>query len=344
MVLRGGRAQPRLQSNAPEAYHIAVSATTRYHGDTYPNVVPSEGGFYTLACLPRRWLSRLAPAAVGIAMIACSSGLSDDPVAVVTLQLDRKVVPLGGPVKMAIQFVVSPDLKPLEEDLWVMVHFLDVNGDMMWAADHEPSVPTSQWQPGQTISYTRRERIPMYPYVGDSIVTVGLYSPATGERWALTGDSIGEKAYRATSVAIAPQAESSFVYYQDGWHGNETDPETKVMWRWTTEKASFSFRNPRSDAVFYLELSGRFDYFETPQEVEIRIGEQVIYEIRLDSLENQFHEIPLGVAQLGDADSVTIDLYVDQTFVPESVSGGLSADLRSLGARVFYAFLEPLSP
>lgn len=295
-------------------------------------------------CLPRRWLSWLATVAVGIGMMACSSGLSDDSVAVVTLQLDREVVPLGGPVKMAIQFVVSPDLEPLEEDLRVMVHFLDMDGDMMWAADHEPSVPTSQWQPGQTISYTRREQIPMYPYVGDSIVAVGLYSPATGERWALTGDSIGQRAYRATSVALAPQSESSFVYYQDGWHGDETDPETKAMWRWTTEKASLSFRNPGSDAVFYLELSGRPDYFETPQEVEIRIGEQLIYEIRLNGLENQFHEIPLSITQLGETDSVTIDLYVDQTFVPESVSGGLSADLRSLGARVFYAFLEPRSP
>ena len=274
-------------------------------------------------------------------MMACGSGVSGDPVAAVTLQLDRKVVPLGGPITLAVQFVVSPELEPLNEDLRVMVHFLDANGDMMWAADHEPSVPTSQWQPGQTVSYTRRERVPMYPYVGDAVVAVGLYSPATGERWALTGDPLGQRAYSATSLSLEPQSESSLVYYQDGWYSDEADPETKVMWRWTTERASLSFRNPGSDAVLYLELAGRPDLFETPQRMEVRIGDQVVSEVRLDSPESQFHKIPLSVGQFGDADSVTLDLFVDQTFVPASVPGGSSADLRNLGVRVFYAFLEP---
>ena len=249
--------------------------------------------------------------------------------------------PLGGPVTLAVQFVVSPELQPLNEDLRVMVHFLDSNGDMMWAADHEPSVPTSQWQPGQTISYTRRTRVPMYPYIGDAVVAVGLYSPATGERWALAGDPLGQRAYRATSVSLMPQSESSLVYYQDGWHSDEADPKSDLLWRWTTEHASLSFRNPGSDAVLYLELAGRPDLFEPPQRAEVRVGDHVVYEVRLDSQERQFHEIPLGVEQFGDADSVTLDLYVDQTFVPASVPGGSSADLRNLGVRVFYAFLEP---
>ena len=71
------------------------------------------------------------------------------------------------------------------------------------------------------------------------------------------------------------------------------------------------------------------------------VSDNAVYEIRLDSEGRQFHEIPLDVAQLGDAESVTLDLYVDQTFVPVSVPGGSSADLRNLGVRVFYAFLEP---
>ena len=273
--------------------------------------------------------------------MACSASLSEDPVATVTVQLDRSVVPLGGPIVMAVQFVVSPEHQPLDEDLRVMVHFLDSNGDMMWAADHEPSVPTSQWQPGQTISYTRRARVPMYPYVGDAVVAVGLYSPATGERSVLVGDPLGQRAYRATSVSLEPQSESSLVYYQDGWHSDETDPESNVPWRWTTEHASLSVRNPGSDAVLYLEVAGRPDLFDTGQQVEVRVGEHVVHEIRLESEENEFHEIPLGVGQTGDADSVTVDLYVDPTFVPASVPGGSSADLRTLGVRVFYAFLEP---
>ena len=274
-------------------------------------------------------------------MVGCGLGVPDDPVAAVTVQLDRSVVPLGGPVELALQFVVSPDVQPLNEDLQVMVHFLDSNGEMMWAADHAPSMPTSQWQPGQTISYTRRERVPMYPYIGDAVVVVGLYSPATGERWALAGEPLGQRAYRATSVALVPQSESSLVYYQDGWHGDEVDADNDLQWRWTTDHASLSFRNPGSDAVLYLELAGRPDLFETAQRVEVRLGDDSVYEVRLDNEEHQFHEIPLRVGQLGDTESVTVDLHVDQTFVPASVPGATSADLRTLGVRVFYAFLEP---
>ena len=290
---------------------------------------------------PRCSFSWLSAFAVGIVAIGCSAGVFEDPVATVTVQLDRTGVPLGGPIEMAFQFVVSPEHQPLDEDLRVMVHFLDSNGNMMWAADHEPSVPTSQWQPGQTISYTRRARVPMYPYVGDAVVAVGLYSPATGERSVLVGDPLGQRAYQATSVSLEPQSESSLVYYQEGWHSDETDPQSNLLWRWTTEHASLSFRNPSSDAVLYLELAGRPDLFDTGQKVEVRVGDHVVYEVQLESEENEFHEIPLSVDQLGDDDSVTVDLYVDPAFVPASVPDGSSADLRTLGVRVFYAFLEP---
>ena len=333
--------QPRPWSNAREAYHIAVGATTRQHVATHPIVISRKAVPRQSNRSPRRWFSWLLLIVIGVGMVGCGPAVSDDPVAAVTVQLDRSVVPLGGPVTMALQFVVSPELQRLNEDLRVMVHFLDSNGDMMWAEDHEPSVPTSQWQPGQTISYTRRARVPMYPYIGDADVAVGLYSPATAERWALTGDPLGERAYRAASVSLEPQSESSLVYYQDGWHSDETDPENNLVWRWTTEHASLSFRNPGSDAVLYLELAGRPDLFETAQRVEVRVGDDAVYEIRLDSEERQFHEIALDVVQLGDTEAVTLDLYVDQTFVPASVPGGSSEDLRNLGIRVFYAFLEP---
>ena len=278
--------------------------------------------------------------AFSVVLASCSAVIPDDPVATVTMNLDRSVVPLGGPVTLAVQFVVSSELEPLTEDFRVMVHFLDSNGDMMWAADHDPSTPTSQWQPGQTISYTRRSRVPMYPYVGEAVVAVGLYSPATGERLALTGEPLGQRAYQATTVFLEPQAESSFVMYQDGWHNNEVDPDNDLQWRWTTQQASLSFRNPGTDSVLYLELDGRPDLFPGGQDVQFRIGDDVVYDIRLDSQEREFHEIPVTVGQFGDGDTVTLDLYIDKTFAPAVVSGAESDDQRNLGVRVFYAFLE----
>ena len=277
----------------------------------------------------------------GLFTASCGDSDSDAQVASVTVQLDRATVPLGGPVKLAVQFIVSPTHQTLAEDYRVMVHFLDDNGDLMWAADHDPPTPTSQWQPGQTISYTHRARIPMYPYIGDAVVTVGLYSATTGQRLPLAGEELGEREYRGTVVSLVPQPESSFLMYQSGWHDDEYNQDANERWRWTTDQAVLSFRNPGSDAVLYLEFDGRADLFDPPQQFVIRLGEGVVHESRVDSVDHQFHEVLLGGTQMGDDETVTLSLEVDRTFVPSAAPGAPPGDDRNLGVRVFYAFVEP---
>ena len=272
---------------------------------------------------------------------ACGDGLTSNPVATVTVQPNRSAVPLGAPITLSFQFVVSQDLEPLNEDYRVMVHFLDSTGGMMWAEDHAPSIPTTQWQPGQTISYARRVRIPMYPYIGESVVAVGLYSATTGERLPLTGDHLGRRAYHGTTISLEPQSESSFVMYQDGWFRDEFDPVTDEHWRWTGKTADVKFRNPGSDAVLYIELEGRPELFGAPQEVVLNLDGESVYTISLDSTEPQFHEVPLTAEQLGGTDTVTLDLQIDKTFVPAAVLEA-NDDRRTVGVRVFYLFLEPL--
>ena len=272
---------------------------------------------------------------------ACGGGASDDPVATVTVQLDREVVPLGGPVNLAVQFVVAPTHVPLDEDYRVMVHFLDSDGEMMWAADHDPPTPTSQWQPGQTISYTHRLRIPMYPYIGEAQVVVGLYSATTGQRLVLAGEDLGQRAYHGTVIALEPQPESSFLMYREGWHDDEFNQDANERWRWTSEQASLSFRNPGAEAVLYLEFDGRFDLFDPPQEVTVSLGEEVLHSAAVGSDERQFLEINLPLSLLGESETVTVDIQVDRTFVPSAVPGAGPGDDRTLGIRVFYAFLEP---
>ena len=273
--------------------------------------------------------------------IACGDGLTQNSVATVTVQPSRSTVPLGAPITLSFQFVVSQDLEPLSEDYQVMVHFLDSAGEMMWAEDHAPSIPTTQWQPGQTISYARRVRIPMYPYIGESVVAVGLYSATTGQRLPLTGDHLGRRAYRGMSISLEPQSESSFVMYQDGWHRDEFDPVSDEHWRWTGKTADVRFRNPGSDAVLYVELEGRPELFGSPQEVVLHLHGESVYTISLDTPEPQFHEVPLTAEQLGGAETVTLELQIDKTFVPEAVLDA-NDDRRTLGVRVFYLFLEPL--
>ena len=250
-------------------------------------------------------------------------------------------MPLGGPIELSIRFVASPRLQTFEEDYRVLVHFLDADGDLMWAEDHDPPVPTTAWLPGQTISYTRRATVPMYPYIGEVTVAVGLYATSTGERVMLAGENLGQRAYHGTVLNLEPQAGSNFLLYEDGWHTDEFDPDSNQQWRWTSEHASLSFRNPRSDAVLYLQFDGPPDLFDTPQRVNILMGDVALHEIVVDSREPQFEELELQASQLGDRETVRLDLHVDPTFVPSEVPDNDTDDDRRLGVRVYYAFLEP---
>ena len=115
----------------------------------------------------------------------------------------------------------------------------------------------------------------------------------------------------------------------------------KPRWRWTTERASLSFRNPGSDSVLYFEFDGRADLFDPPQHVTIRLEDTVLHESVVDSPERQFHEVVLKAEQVGDRETVTLELEVDRTFVPSAIPGAPPGDDRNLGVRVFYTFLEP---
>ena len=277
-----------------------------------------------------------------LTLVLLGAGCADpgDPVGAMTLSLDRTAVPLGAPIELTLRFDALPGFVGVEEDYRVLVHFLDANEDLMWEADHDPPVPTSQWRAGQVVSYTHRATIPMYPYIGEVTVAVGLYSATTGERLVLAGEDLGERAYRGTTLNVQPQAESSFLLYEDGWHQQEFDPDSNRQWRWTSDQASLSFRNPGSDAVLYLEVDGRPDLVGSPQRITVSSGEVVLHEVMLETEEAQFLELDLAAVQLGDGDTVKLDLKIDPSFVPTELAGG-GDDERRLGVRVFYSFLEP---
>ena len=279
------------------------------------------------------------------ALLIAGSGCAEpgDPVATVAVGVNRPTVPLGGPIELSFRFVASPRLDGIDEDYRVLVHFLDTNGDLMWDDNHEPPVPTSAWQSGQAISYTRHTVVPMYPYIGEATIAVGLYSAESGERLILAGEELGQRAYHGTVLNLEPQAGSSFLLYEDGWYNDEFDPEANLQWRWTSDRASLSFRNPRADAVLYLRFDGRPDLSPNGQQrVTIRIADDVVHELLLESRDPQFARLQLGASQLGDSETARIDLDIHPTFVPSEIPNSTSVDDRRLGVRVYYAFLEPL--
>ena len=289
------------------------------------------------ACRPRAH----AAAAALLALAAARCGEPAQPVATVAASVNRSAVPLGGPVDLSLRFTAVPSLAPIEGEYRVFVHFLDSNGNLLWADDHEPPVLTSAWRPGQTIAYTRTVTVPEYPYVGEATIGVGLYSPVSGERLALAGEDLGQRIYRGAALALEPQAESSFLRYVDGWYDSEYDTDAGRQWRWTSERAGFVFRNPRSEAVLYLRLAGQPDQVPAGrQRVAVRAEDHLLSEIVLDSTAPEFAEVIVPAEHLGGGENSRIDLHVSPTFVPSEIRPGANRDDRRLGVRVDYAFLE----
>lgn len=283
------------------------------------------------------------PAIVATVLIALSAGCADSAgpaVATVGMRLDRSTVPLGGPLEMTLRFTVSPDLRPLTEDYRVFVHVMDDNGEQIWTDDHDPPTPTTDWRPEQVIEYSRRIMVPLYPYIGQASITVGLYSTQTDERLPLAGDHLGQLEYRVASIAFTPQHESSFLVYEDGWHGAEFDPNGQASWRWTSGEGVISFQNPRSDARLMLEVEGRPALFETPQVLTLAVGERVLEELPVELPDRLVVDRILSAADLGDDEIVRLRIAVDQTFVP--AERNLGGDNRELGIRVLMVYLEPV--
>jgi hypothetical protein len=216
----------------------------------------------------------------------------------------------------------------------VFVHVLSPEGEQMWTDDHMPARPTSQWKPGDTIEYTRTVFVPNYPHVGEAQVRLGLYKGDT--RLALNGTDAGRREYVVAKLQILPQSENIFLVDKEGWHPAEVAPDNPASeWNWTQQRAVISFRNPKKDSTFYIEYDARVDLFTPPQQVTIKLGDQVVGTFPADSKEKEMLTFPITAAQLGSGEMAELVLELDKTFQP----GG--ADRRDLGIRVFHRFVEP---
>ena len=304
------------------------------------------------AIVPRRVPVRVlhcvafAVAVMPILASACSRKEPDQPpVATPSLTLSRDRIAIGSPVKLTYRFQVAPDAK-FDGDYWVFVHMLEPSGDQLcwrketgscWTDDHLPPVPTSRWKPGETVEYSRTIFVPNYPYIGEVNTRVGLYSQQTGRRLALSGTEASRREYPVAKFQLLPSSENIFLIYKDGWHPaelNAQDPSSE--WQWTQKTATISFRNPKKDALFYLEYDARVDLFNPPQQVTVRVApDRVIGSFVADSKDKKLVVMPVTAAALGQSEMSEIVVEVDRTFKP----GG--ADTRELGLRVFHTFIEP---
>jgi hypothetical protein len=260
----------------------------------------------------------------------------EPPVATPTVTFSKDKAAIGSPLQVTYKFEVLPNAK-FDGDYLVFVHVLDPDGEKLWQDDHAPSVPTSQWKPGQVVEYSRMVFVPNYPYIGESVVRLGLYNPANGKRLSLNATEASRQEYVVGKLQLMPQTENVFLIYKDGWHPQEVDPNNPATeWQWMKKVGTISFRNPKRDATFYLEVDARVDLFTPPQQVVVKLGGQPIGSFAADSKERVLKTFPITAAQFGSGDMAELTIEVDRAFTP-----GGGGDTRELGIRVFHAFIEP---
>ena len=158
---------------------------------------------------------------------------------------------MGSPVEATLTFSVHPHAV-FDEDYRVFLHFLNEDGELLWATDHDPPRQTTERKPGSTIEYTRTLLAPLCPYCGAADVDVGLYSMTDGTRLPLDGDHVGQLAHRVSALDLLLPAENIRFSYRSGWHLLESDA-TCMRWRWPEKGGVIVFDNPRRDSLRHLD-------------------------------------------------------------------------------------------
>ena len=278
-----------------------------------------------------------------VTLLAChKKDEGGTPVATGTVTLNHDRAPAGSPLEITYKFVVAPGAA-FTQDYRVMAHVVDTDEELMWTDDHQPTPPTKDWKPGQTIEYTRTVFVPIFPYVGDATIQLGLYSTADQKRLALTGDDVGQHAYRVAHLSLTPQTDNLFEVFKDGWHPAEVaEKNAAVDWQWTKKDATLAFKNPKKDAVLYLDVDSPGANLHGDQQVTVSMAGQTLDEFTVKpDADRQLRKIKLPASGMGAEEMSELHVAVDKTFVPMQVSNGASKDPRELGVRVFHAYVDP---
>jgi hypothetical protein len=258
-----------------------------------------------------------------------------------SIKVNRVKVPLGSALEITYTWTLEPGAKKLDQDYRALVHFVDPHDVMLFEDDHAPVPPTSTWEPGKTYSYTRTRFVPVYPYVGEVEVRMGLYPhPGRGERPALKGEDRGFREYQVAKLELLPQTENVFLVYKEGWHNPETHPDNPSVERnWTKKDALVSFKNPKKDVIVYLEGDTCVKCFPATPELTVTVGNNVGIRFPIDGPQVYLKKIHVKAADLGSDEWVDLRLSMNQSFVPKNLNPPLNNDDRELGFNVYHLYV-----
>jgi hypothetical protein len=291
----------------------------------------------------RIWGPALVAALAGALLLpACSRRKPAEVNPIVpSIKVNRVKVPLGSALEITYTWTVEPGAKKLDQNYWALVHFLDNHNVMLFSDDHLPEPPPTNWEPGKTYSYTRTRFVPVYPYVGEVEVRMGLYpQPARGERPALKGEDRGFREYRVATIELLPQTENIFLVYKEGWHNPETQPDNPSLERnWTKKEALVSFKNPKKDVLVYLEGDTCVKCFTKVPEVTLSVGNNVGLRFPVEGPQVYLKKVRVKAADLGTDEWTDLRIATNESFVPANLSPPMNNDDRELGFNVYHLYV-----
>jgi hypothetical protein len=255
------------------------------------------------------------------------------------IEVNRARAPLGSAIEVTYTWQLEPTAKKLAQDHRAFVHFLDSHRVMLFEDDHVPVPPVGQWEPGKTYSYTRTKFIPIYPYVGDVEVRVGLEPVARGERVALKAEDAGLREYKVAKMELLPQTENIFPVYKEGWHNPESSAQNPSLERtWTKKDALMSFKNPKKDVIVYLEADTNSKAFPQPPVLTVAVGNKAGLVVPIENSDVFLKKIRVKAEDLGQAEWVDLRLSMNQFFIPKE-KGVNATDDRELGLMVYHLYV-----
>lgn len=275
------------------------------------------------------------------ALAGCRKTDATPPVATVTVTPSKPRVSSGAPIDLTYRFDVAPGAA-IGGDYRVFVHVLAADGQTLWNDDHEPSVPTSRWRPGQTVQYTRTTFVPAGLHTDSATIDVGLYRDS--DRLPLQGPDVtgneAARSYRVATIQLGPESDNVFLIYKSGWYPQEfSTGDPALTWTWTQKSAVLAFKNPRTDATLLLDVAARPDLFPgQPQQVAVSAGGQTVGTFAADSPDPVLHRVAIPAAALGTNDMAEVRVDIDRTFRP--AGGAAGRDDRDLGVQVYHLFLD----
>jgi hypothetical protein len=291
----------------------------------------------------RTWGSFLAVALLAtLALPGCNRRKPAEVNPIVpSIKVNRTKAPLGSALEITYTWTVEAGARKLDQNYWALVHFNDNQEVMLFSDDHQPEPPPTEWEPGKTYSYTRTRFVPIYPYVGEVEVRMGLYPyPGRGERPALKGEDKGFREYKVATLELLPQTENIFPVYKEGWHNPETHPENPSVERtWTKKDALMSFKNPKKDVIVYLEGDTCVKCFTKTPELTMSVGRGVGVRFPIEGPQVYLKKVKVPAADLGEDEWTDLRLSMNESFVPKNLNPPLNNDDRELGFNVYHLFV-----